>query len=44
MLEPGVAVILDTETIDLPGPICELAVLDTDGSVLPEAREGLVAG
>jgi DNA polymerase III epsilon subunit-like protein len=28
MLEPGAAVILDTETIDLPGAICEIAVLD----------------
>jgi hypothetical protein len=34
MLEPGAAVILDTETTDLPGPICELAVIDTTGEVL----------
>src|SRR5262249_33437697 len=34
MLEPGTAVVLDTETADLPGPICEVAVIDTDGKVL----------
>jgi hypothetical protein len=34
MLEPGAAVILDTETTDLPGAVCELGVLDTDGTVL----------
>lgn len=34
MLEPGAAVILDTETVDLGGPICEIAVIDTAGEVL----------
>jgi Exonuclease len=34
MLEPGAAVILDTETTDLPGPVCEIAVVDTTGEVL----------
>jgi DNA polymerase III epsilon subunit-like protein len=35
MLEPGAAVILDTETTDLPGAICEIAVLDAaTGKVL----------
>jgi DNA polymerase III epsilon subunit-like protein len=34
MLEPGAAVILDTETTDLYGPVCELAVIDTSGQVL----------
>lgn len=28
MLEPGVAVVIDTETTDLPGAICEIAVVD----------------
>lgn len=28
MLEPGIAVILDTETTELNGPICEIAVID----------------
>jgi DNA polymerase III epsilon subunit-like protein len=35
MLEPGAAVILDTETTDLHGAICELAVIDAaSGQVL----------
>jgi hypothetical protein len=34
MLTPGAAVVLDTETTDLWGAICEIAVLDTDGTVL----------
>jgi DNA polymerase III epsilon subunit-like protein len=34
MLEPAAAVILDTETTDLPGPICEVAVIDTTGEIL----------
>lgn len=35
MLAPGAAVILDTETTDLPGAICEIAVLDAaTGKVL----------
>ncbi|HKE99408.1 MAG TPA: 3'-5' exonuclease [Actinomycetes bacterium] len=35
MLEPGVAVILDTETTDLHGAVCELAVIDAaTGEVL----------
>lgn len=34
MLEPGAAVIVDTETTDLPGPVCEIAVIDTRGAVL----------
>jgi hypothetical protein len=34
MLELGAAVILDTETTDLGGAICELAVIDTAGEVL----------
>jgi DNA polymerase III epsilon subunit-like protein len=35
MLEPGVAVVLDTETTDLHGAICEIAVIDAaTGTVL----------
>ncbi|MBO0871812.1 MAG: 3'-5' exonuclease [Pseudonocardia sp.] len=34
MLRPGTAVILDTETTDLYGAVCEIAVTDTTGAVL----------
>ncbi|UKD50806.1 3'-5' exonuclease (plasmid) [Amycolatopsis sp. FU40] len=35
MLEPGAAVILDTETTDLDGAVCEIAVIDAStGAVL----------
>ena len=35
MLAPGAAVILDTETTDLPGAICDIAVVDAaTGAVL----------
>jgi len=34
MLVPGTAVLLDTETTDLDGVMCEVAVIDTDGTVL----------
>jgi hypothetical protein len=35
MLAPGAAVVLDTETTDLPGAVCELAVVDAaSGEVL----------
>jgi len=35
MLEPGTAVLLDTETADLEGPVCEIAVVDVaTGQVL----------
>ena len=34
MLTPGPAVLLDTETTDLEGAMCEVAVIDTDGTVL----------
>lgn len=34
MLTPGAAVLLDTETTDLDGAMCEVAVLDTNGTVL----------
>jgi DNA polymerase III epsilon subunit-like protein len=34
MLDPGAAVILDTETTDLYGAVCELAVIDATGQVL----------
>jgi len=38
MLQPGVAVLLDTETTDLPGSICEIAVIDAaTGEVLLDA-------
>ena len=34
MLRPGRAVILDVETTDLHGRVCELAVIDTNGATL----------
>jgi hypothetical protein len=34
MLKQGVAVIVDTETTDLDGAIIEIAIIDTDGTVL----------
>lgn len=34
MLTPDVAVILDTETTDLGGDICEIAIIDTNGNTL----------
>ncbi len=34
MLLPGAAVILDTETTDLYGAVCQIAVADTNGTVL----------
>jgi DNA polymerase III subunit epsilon len=35
MLRPGAAVVLDTETTDLPGAVCELAVIDAaTGAIL----------
>lgn len=34
MLRPGHAVIVDTQAADLPGNLCEIAVIDTTGEVL----------
>jgi hypothetical protein len=34
MLEPGAAVIVDTETTDQGGAVCEIAVVDTAGHIL----------
>ena len=34
MLTPGRAVVIDCETTDLPGVLCEIAVVDTSGKIL----------
>ena len=34
MLLPGRAVVIDCETTDLPGALCEVAVVDTEGRIL----------
>jgi DNA polymerase-3 subunit epsilon len=34
MLSPGCAVVIDCETTDLPGALCEVAVVDTRGQIL----------
>ena len=34
MLSPHRAVVIDCETTDLPGAICEVAVVDTQGRIL----------
>ena len=34
MLSPHRAVVIDCETTDLPGALCEIAVVDTSGQIL----------
>ena len=34
MLQPDRAVVIDCETTDLPGAVCEVAVVDTCGRIL----------
>ena len=34
MLQPHRAVVIDCETTDLPGSLCEVAVVDTEGKIL----------
>ena len=34
MLQPHSAVVIDCETTDLPGALCEIAVVDTSGQIL----------
>ena len=44
MLQPHRAVVIDCETTDLPGAICEVAVVDTEGRISVEHAWSIRAG